>query len=873
MANPLTGDFEAVLQISGSTINRLAATMHQNAFTNPQLPSFPHMIRMRIGDDYAIDGVRGLVFGQLGVPRIHLIHGVTDRFGVEVHVRAWYRPDPGTNPLPTYINGTVHAEYTLKEIDPQCFGWSKLASDYLWIRVVKDSVTFRGTGEDDMDPVLDPIAGVSTADPAAVAAANIDKVTKQIANQLAVRFEPTPHQVSKRFRRGSMRSLNAPIGGSAVAIAIGLSGEPVGNIHSINNLLLEGSDLAIGVSITYILSTMEPLLNAIKAFNTTVPVHISTGKYNPIPDFDTIYHVGVHPPTVEWDPHISHALLKITVNGWANTNSIAPNATVKITQDIRLEFDAGNGNFLLTPLSPEVNVDLSGVAGWFGVEGTIENLVAKMVQPIVQAACNSAQPGLGVMITGTHELSQQLRTLDGQATVSLDQGLFLRDGIIVRGTIGLTSRQAIVVRNGMTSAQDAHTALESWIPGGRIDKFEWSWSWAGSGDPGQRTFTDRFLLRRPPGITGRWGGGIGLTLPLPGLDGWGTVCLKISGVRVDSFTGEFVPVKSSMRCTRFGFRITDKFRNGERLFLRDMPELSQRVPFPQLSLFSPQPWGTTTNTLLIYVDRGWDEHLAAIIERGLENCRRYDAGLALLILFKEGILESAGSHLIEEVEGLARKIGIPALVNEDVRGGWTRALALRVGTGEVGWAIITPEGAAAWTHQGRVSVEDLGSALDTHLRRSGDAKPVAFRIAAEVGHQVTAAALYPGLSDLGESRCPPPPLGQLGIKGAAVTFVQKDSQASIEIIRRLVSQHEGPEGSGSVVVAVIDGADGRDVQTLKEQLQLDFVPIPDRSGTITDRFGVGVWPTTIMLDHGGIISEIQTGFATISAETDGESAL
>src|SRR3954454_13586414 len=107
MANPLTGDFEAVLQISGSTINRLTATMHQNAFVKPNLPSFPHVIRMRIGDGHAIDGVRGLVFGQISVPRIHLIHGVTHRFELAVGVRAWYRPDPGTKPLPTYINGTV----------------------------------------------------------------------------------------------------------------------------------------------------------------------------------------------------------------------------------------------------------------------------------------------------------------------------------------------------------------------------------------------------------------------------------------------------------------------------------------------------------------------------------------------------------------------------------------------------------------------------------------------------------------------------------------------------------------------------------------------------------------------------------------------
>ncbi len=86
---------------------------------------------------------------QVSVPRVELIHGATDRFILEVGVRAWYRPDPGTEPLPAFINGTVRAEYRVQDIDPSCPGWSKKAADFLWIRVVRDSVSFQGTAEDD----------------------------------------------------------------------------------------------------------------------------------------------------------------------------------------------------------------------------------------------------------------------------------------------------------------------------------------------------------------------------------------------------------------------------------------------------------------------------------------------------------------------------------------------------------------------------------------------------------------------------------------------------------------------------------------------------------------------------------------------------
>ena len=45
MANPLTGDFEAVLQVSGGTINRLLASMHQNDFAKLDSVGYPSMLQ------------------------------------------------------------------------------------------------------------------------------------------------------------------------------------------------------------------------------------------------------------------------------------------------------------------------------------------------------------------------------------------------------------------------------------------------------------------------------------------------------------------------------------------------------------------------------------------------------------------------------------------------------------------------------------------------------------------------------------------------------------------------------------------------------------------------------------------------------------
>jgi hypothetical protein len=859
MANPLTGDFDAVLQVSGGTINRLLASMHQNAFEKLKLPSFPHSVRMRIGDDHSYEGVRGLAHAQISVPRVELFHGATDRFMLEVAVRAWYRPDPGTEPLPAFINGVVRAEYRVQDIDPSCPGWSRNAADYLWVRVVRDSVTFRGTVENDQS-----IFEIGGGDPAA----SIAKVTKQIAQLLARRFEATPHElVSKRFRRGSLRSLNAPSGESAVALPLGLGGEPVGQIASIENVLLNGSDLAVAVNIDHIMWLVNAALDPIRTFSQTVPVRMVIEWPFRTEHVDTVYQVGVHPPSVQWQPNGSYAMFKVDVAGWATTESTFPNATFSITQNIHLSF---NGSSLQLAPSSIVVVVKTNVVDLFGAGEEIRKELLARIKPIVEGACETANLPLDTLTNQTGDLSVQLKTLDDQASVWLDSAEFTVDGLVLRGTIRLAPRRAIVVKTEKTAAEDAHSALDSWIPGGRLDRFDWSWQWSGSGESGAETHQDRFLLRRPSGGMGRWGMTLGLNKPLPGLDGWGTVCLKVTGAQVDPVTGQWITVISSRHCTRFGFTAAEPFTEVGRLLLRDMPELSQDVPFPQLKdlpvvAARRGAGGAKPNTLLLYVDRAWERETASTLAEGLRACGRYDAGLVVLVLFREGILQAAGPGLVMDIEREMRELGIPGHVNEDVHGNWARTLELRAGTGEPGWAIITPDGTTPWKQRGRIMPKELTWALDKLLRRCPDARPLAYHPGIEQGQVVPATALHPGILELAELQCPPPPLFErLGLKQkrTVVTFVQKDSSASALHLRRLAGQYGQEEGEqSSKIVVVIDGAHAREAESLKNELGLDCEVLADPSGKITDRFRVGVWPTTIKLDGHGIVSEVQIGVA------------
>ena len=61
---------------------------------------------------------------------------------------------------------------------------------------------------------------------------------------------------------------------------------------------------------------------------------------------------------------------------------------------------------------------------------------------------------------------------------------------------------------------------------------------------------------------------------------------------------------------------------------------------------------------------------------------------------------------------------------------------------------------------------------------------------------------------------------------------------------------------------VVDGADAREVEALKNELGVDFIAIPDPAGRISGRLGVGTWPTTVTLDHMGTVSAIDVGGST-----------
>ena len=879
MSNPLTGDFEAVLQVSGATVNRLLASMHQDTAANKKTPSFPHGVWIRIGDPTPVGGMRGNALAQISVPRIELVHGVSDRFWLEVSIRARYTADPGTVPIPEYIHGTIRAQYKIDKIDPSCRGWEKLAPDYIWVRAISDTVSFTGTAEDDVNFMSVVQTGV---DPA-TADARITRLAKYL---LTRQFEATPHKVSRRFRGGSMRSLNVGMNRSAVAVPIGLSGDPVsGNIASINQDFLDASDVGIAIDKNYIVGKIQAELDALKAsfqrqFQVYHRTYLDLGLLG---DLDVLevtidYTAKLTSASVQWiggvppmaGISVPGGLVSITIAGSVLTQKKIFNFGFSATQLLMISFNPATESFSVSAVG-KPTVSLSGV-----LESFIEAKAKPVLEKEIPDAVKNAAAGMAgelSLATRKKDLIDQLQTMDGLANVWFDQAVFSADGVVVRGHISVSGRRPPVHSFAVNGQKDGYSGFESWIPGGRVDSFGWSWKWFNNaGSPGSQKTTDRFLLRRPIATgQGKFGVVIGQRESLPGIDGMGQMCLVVDGVHVHPVTGALVPVSTARKCKRFGLDI--RLAIPGRVFLIEWVPGPRDLIGPVAEVAVHEVGGRNTrghgaNTLVVRVGDRWNREVAMSLREGLANSRRRDAGLVVLMLFNDGTLMRSGEWF-NEVNELAAELEAPLVVNEDVRGSWAQAFRMGGEDGtvrDVEWRLLSPTGGVTWAKSGQLEGEELALALDDYLFRSPVPNPAPVRGGLSAGSRISAGIfgidLIGQLDDI-EATCPPLPFGRLGVD-AQVTFVTKGSKASDAALRKLTSEGRG-DGDEGVQAIVFDGATSEEIDELQQSLPEGFMAIADPEGTISKRFRVRVWPARVAINGNGIVTGFDSGIEPESA--------
>ncbi|HJQ84014.1 MAG TPA: hypothetical protein VKA21_08065, partial [Candidatus Binatia bacterium] len=157
---------------------------------------------------------------------------------------------------------------------------------------------------------------------------------------------------------------------------------------------------------------------------------------------------------------------------------------------------------------------------WFIPHGRAFDEVKKARDDALPGASNSLT---AVFTSAKTQLAGILATFDPVASPSFSPLEVTDNGIVVRGRIPASGRLDAVVSYGpddATSMSEQVSAAPSWIPGGRIDSFTWSWVTTGKTSPLKNkteTSTD----------TGRF-----VWKKSAGAIAYGSVCLKIKGKRL-----------------------------------------------------------------------------------------------------------------------------------------------------------------------------------------------------------------------------------------------------------------------------------------------------------------------------------------------------
>jgi len=628
----------------------------------------------------------------------------------------------------------------------------------------------------------------------------------------------------------------------------------------------------LAVNVDAIMGQVDAALDDIRAYRQ---------DFNVSGDFGSaVYHASVSSAVASWLPRGSYAEIAVTVTGGTTHEASVvgvsvpglPDIGFTVNQRFQVDFDAGSESFRLWSAGNNVTADAHG--GVIGLPSSVLHDIATTIGTIVESraedAANAVAPTLQQFTGGMEEFVKQLRGLDADADAHLDDATFHVSGVVLRGWVSVARRKKPVVKFRAID-DDTFSALDAWIPGGRIDRLDWSWTWSPAfvgkaGEAGDVSYDERFVLKRQPSVDrSPFGAYVGPS-PLPGLDGPGRVCLTIEGVVVDTTTGQLVPIRARSTCTSFNY--LDRFRpDAGRLYLKEWdtahPDGHDHADGGVRHLdvtYTGRAAPGSANTLVIRASRADPGAFAATLHDGLAGCGRGDAGLHVLVVLPEGAREAAGPEVEGELRRLGESIGAPLLVNEDVNGGWSRALAVPAANDLPSWRLLSPDGGVLWMRDEQVTSEELTDALDRLLYPSvrGEPTPVDIDLGWRLKSPDWLGHLFDHPPEVGRPNCPP----WRGIRASdvvkvagAVTFVHYGAESD-ELMRRLRTDHGHRPADGPGTVVVLDGATPDQARAMGEELGPQFLVVSDEDGSRARAIGVRFWPTTVTLDDADDVPDV-----------------
>jgi peroxiredoxin len=505
----------------------------------------------------------------------------------------------------------------------------------------------------------------------------------------------------------------------------------------------------------------------------------------------------------------------VTYGAWPLTATDDFSFTIRVA--VTLQVVAG---VLKPTLAGDPEVQLHDVAVF---EGTIRDKARNAVKTQIQARLDPVPDNLRKAL----DVGRPLKELIGALHPAPDPGVSLTgveirtDGVVVAGTVALAPTRPVEVRRvGLNGFADA---LQSWIPGGTIDRYVW----------GSHVEEHRFVTDQP--IAGPAG------LRFPGLR-----CLSVQGTRVTrgggvtSVSADDCPVLVAALPALGGL---------------PTPPTPCRRPLLPLLADTPQgqvevvghydPWasglvppGGPTNLLVHFADGRWAETMK-VLEKAIA-ARKREAAIVVVGVIEAGALGQAAGTDLEADATL--------LLTDDPSGGWGTAF----GTKPPATVLVGPDGAIRWEDDGPLDPAKLGRVLDKQLESGGTVSWRPLRSAVAASDPAPDAPLR-----LGEGR----ELAVRRLRGesAVLCFWTSCSEPSIKQLRELREALKSDGEDRPYVLGIGDGESPQQVAELAKQEQLPFPLVPDPERSIARRYGISSWPATVQVSPQGTVVAADLG--------------
>jgi peroxiredoxin len=859
MANKLTGSYDAVAQISRRQLNGLLATLHQNgASDQPPLrlghngvlrvgdpkPTTPELVRLRFRnwiryfqsaggpsnlDDFrarlavnAPPGTakmieeefsklekgrpgrqpskkpRGRVKLQLSSPTVILADGATSEVTLLTDVRAQYDPDSGAGQIAAAdhpLHGEVRAAFELSVL-------SGASGRKLSVR------------PSSKDSKIEFIAASGTG----LTGAEVSRISGEVRDIVREKFTPQPVDLPPEFPFSEFKVIGSGAN-QVVALPIQVSDSPLptGRIQNLDENFADSSGFAFAASKEYVEDLLAPLFDAVskavRDFKKEITIRVTIFG---IPLKQTIkFTLQLKSgPSLEWESgkiKLS-ASLKLVVRPGADVS-------FTFTQKFKLALDASTQQLTLqADGNPSVNTNLP----FNFLHEAFENAIKAARDDALSGGVNDA---VNQVFAGARQkLIGGLKVFDESASATFTAVKITEDGLIVRGEIGSGPRQAPVVQFVEIDEGRAFSALTTWIPGGKIDRY---------------IETHRFIFPKPAGM-----------------DALGSVSLRIEGTQTGA-DGLSVPIAAeSPPQLRDAFgTIVESPAWWEPIMtpvwleetkpdakLKDL--IAGHVP-----LQSDRPRGRelTHNTLVYFPDWRADEPLESVA-RAMAAMRRRKVSLVLIVVLPQDALDSRRSDLEVRLRPVSSRFAGRLMVTVDQEGGWSRAFAV---AGRSSAHLVNARRQLAWSSGGDIEPTAMAAALDKHLLPAP--APRTHALQPKVSGCGCGCRGAPDIiveDERGERFA----LHRMRGRNVILNFFQSWSAPCIRELRRLQAlQEKRPKGGGPYVVAFHGGTD------LRKRHGLTFPLVQDRDQAIARQYGITCWPTTIAINPDGSIGRMQLG--------------